>query len=315
MNRREAGLEPLMRSAVVGRLVHALLFVGPEGTGKRRWAEKFAQAMLCRSEGDRPCGRCPACRQVAEGVHPDLHVVEPEKGAIRVGAIRELVEALGMQPYSGGVHVALIDGADRMNESAQNALLKTLEAPVGEVRFLLVARTESALLPTIRSRCQKVRFSEDTIEDCTEQLVRQGLPAPRARMLAGLAQGAPGRAAKLDQDEHYFEVRQDVLAFLEDAAKEQGALSAQSHLVGRKDDAQLVMEQLELFARDRMALENGAEVFEQSDLNRLQACRMDGARMLLAVREARQRLNVNVTWTGVVDGLLFALRACARKGA
>ena len=128
-------MEHLMRSVQAGRIVHALLFTGPRGTGKHTAANLFAQAIFCTG-ADRPCGACPACRRVLAGVHPDLHRVVPdEKNAIRVDAIRDLVDELSMRPYEGGYHVAIIDRADRMNANAQNALLKTLENPVGDVMF------------------------------------------------------------------------------------------------------------------------------------------------------------------------------------
>ena len=97
-------MEHLMRSVQAGRIVHALLFTGPRGTGKHTAANLFAQAIFCTG-ADRPCGACPACRRVLAGVHLDLHRVVPdEKNAIRVDAIRELVDELSMRPYEGGYH-------------------------------------------------------------------------------------------------------------------------------------------------------------------------------------------------------------------
>ena len=89
----DAKMEQLMRSAQAGRIVHALLFSGPRGTGKRTMARLFAQAVLCASPGERPCGVCPACKKCLNYAHPDVHIVAPEKNTIKVDQIRELTEA------------------------------------------------------------------------------------------------------------------------------------------------------------------------------------------------------------------------------
>ena len=127
-------LERLMRSVQAGRIVHALLFTGPAGTGKRTAANWFAQAMLCTG-ADKPCGGCPACKRYLAGSHPDVRVLRPEKNVIKVDDIRDLIEYLSLRPYEGGWHVVIIEQADKMNASAQNALLKTLENPTGDAMF------------------------------------------------------------------------------------------------------------------------------------------------------------------------------------
>ena len=97
-------MEQLMRSVQAGRIVHALLFVGPHGSGKRTVARLFAQAMVCQGES-KPCGACPACKRFLAGSHPDIHVVKPEKKSIGVDEVRELIDALALRPYEGGRHI------------------------------------------------------------------------------------------------------------------------------------------------------------------------------------------------------------------
>ena len=139
------------------RIVHAYLFTGPAGTGKSTLADICAKALLCRAPGGRPCGVCPSCKQFESGNHPDFIRIEPDK-SISVDVIRDVIARLGVKPYEGGRHVAVIRQADKMTPQAQNALLKTLETPPGEDVFFLVASNMTALLPTIISRCRVVRF-------------------------------------------------------------------------------------------------------------------------------------------------------------
>ena len=183
------------------RLGQAYCFHGPSGVGKRTTALALAQAVNCLAPAPGPdaCGACPACRLIAAGAHPDVVAVRPEdKAVIGIDQIREVGARASLRPYQGRTKVWILDPADRMQEPAANALLKTLEEPAGISLFLLVTATPSALLPTILSRCQGVRF--DLLGEAALRtiLARHDRSADEAAAIVPLAAGSAERALTLD---------------------------------------------------------------------------------------------------------------------
>ena len=190
---------------VRGPAPQAVLLVGPEGVGKTTLAMDLAAGLLCTAAvGERPCRRCRACRLVETGNHPDLHRLGPAGPGRQVviggpdakyRGVKDLLAELPLMPVEGGARVAIIEGADRMNEDSQNALLKSLEEPPGGVTIVLCADHEARLLPTVRSRCFRVRLGLVGARDIEAILGDQGLAdPPTAARLGRLAGGRPGVA-------------------------------------------------------------------------------------------------------------------------
>ncbi len=299
-------MEQLMRSVQAGRIVHALLLTGPHGSGKRTMARLFAQAMVCTGH-DRPCGACPACKRFLAGSHPDVHVVRPEKKSIGVDEVRELIDALALRPYEGGRHIVIVEQADKLTPSAQNALLKTLESPSGEAMFFLVTDAPGALLPTIVSRCQTVRFSDLSVEDCAGVLKRRGIEPERARELAGLSQGSVGRALEIDGDGEYRALRQKVLASLEALNGRASVAGAAAPLEEDKGSEDAMLGVMEIWARDLMVLQSGALPYQSGDEARLRRSKIDGRALLNGVVLARMQLASNVSWPNALENMYFQL--------
>jgi DNA polymerase III subunit delta' len=191
----------MIRSAVP----QAVLLVGRDGVGKTTLALDIAAGLLCTAPRDeRPCRACRACRLVEHGSHPDLHRLGPAGPGRQVviggpdakyRGVRDLIGELQLMPVEGGVRVAIIEGADRMNEDAQSALLKTLEEPPAGVTILLCADQEARLLPTVRSRCFRLRLGLVGARDIEAILADHGLAdPPTAARLGRLAGGRPGLA-------------------------------------------------------------------------------------------------------------------------
>lgn len=258
-----AAKELISRLWSAGRLPPALLFHGPDGVGKRTVALRLAAAMMCGDPGERPCGRCLACRKAAHGNHPDLAVVTrlprgsaraddegeedgtaPSKSAplsafIRVDQIREIEEHARYGPREGRARVFVVDPADRMHPAAQNALLKTLEEPPGATILVLVSSRPHALLPTVRSRCLSVGFAVVPTDELARHLESGGMPADEAAMRAALSGGRPGHASSAEI-EALAARREETLAALESLAEGPGAaavlLEAASAFAGEDAD-------------------------------------------------------------------------------
>lgn len=186
-------------------LPHAVLLVGPDGVGKTTIALDLAAGLFC--EGDlnkRPCRECRACRLMDRGAHPDLHRLAPIGPGRQVGiggpgasfpGVRELITELALMPVEGGARVAIIEGAERMTEDAQTALLKTLEEPPAGVMIVLCADQEARLLPTVRSRCARIRLGLVGARDIEAIVSDHDLAdPPLAARLGRLAAGRPGLA-------------------------------------------------------------------------------------------------------------------------
>jgi DNA polymerase-3 subunit delta' len=180
-------------------MTHAWVFTGPPGSGRSSAAVAFAQALICPNLG---CGACNECQSVATGGHPDVEVIRTEGISIKVDEIRELLTRVAWAPSMGGWRVVVMEDADRLTESAANALLKAIEEPGTRTVWLLCAPTLHDVLPTIRSRCRYVQLRTPSAEAVTQVLIKRDSISPTmAEFAARVSQGHIGRAKYLATNE------------------------------------------------------------------------------------------------------------------
>lgn len=284
----------LGRAIGAKRVPHALLFAGPEGVGKRTLALAFARALLCEKGGaGGPCEECTHCRRVLRAIaglderraaaekeygkpddaalfdfrlHPDLVLVEPpsrgRRAEILSAQAEDLVRETYKAPFEARARAFVIDDAHALCSgsmvTAANALLKSLEEPPSRAYFVLVTAQPQALLPTIRSRCQTLRFGPLPLGVVSERLMKEGMPEAEARLRAFLCGGSLGAALELDSEAWRAE-REGLLALLEEAPRlpTVGRLQAADRLRDL-EDTRRALTTLRGLLRDVAALRAGA---------------------------------------------------------
>ena len=190
-------------------MTHAWLFTGPPGSGRSSAAVAFAQALICPNNG---CGTCNDCNSTKTRGHPDVEIIRTEGLSIRVEEVRELLTRVAWAPAMGGWRVVVMEDADRLTESAANALLKAIEEPGTRTVWLLCAPTLHDVLSTIRSRCRHLQLRTPSLEAVTSVLIKRDHIAPNmADFAARVSQGHIGRARYIATNELVRSNRQIIM--------------------------------------------------------------------------------------------------------
>lgn len=204
-----AAKTPEAGQASPGAMTHAWLFTGPPGSGRSNAAIAFAAALVCADDG---CGECNSCRTSLRGSHPDVELIRTEGLSIKVDEIRDLIVRSAWAPSNGQYRVVVIEDADRLTETAANALLRAIEEPGSYTVWLLCAPSLGDLLPTIRSRCRHLQLRTPSTTAIAQMLVENdGIDEVMANHAARASQGHVGRARRIATDEQARGFRHRVL--------------------------------------------------------------------------------------------------------
>ena len=208
------------------RVPNSLLLAGDEGIGKRQFALELAKSLICLEAADgESCGVCSACTRAGKFIfpksedkeshkrlifsdHPDVAMVIPFNRNILVAAVRHLESEANFRPYEASARFLMVDNAEKMNDAASNALLKTLEEPPSTSHIFLITSRPDSLLPTIRSRCQTLRFAPVNDDEIEKYLISErAFTADEARLAARLSRGSIGQALTINVEQ--FRIRRE----------------------------------------------------------------------------------------------------------
>lgn len=209
-------IEMLREMVARDHVGHAWLFHGPEGVGKRTVAMAFLSFLVCRNRtAEDSCGECLSCRQVDQGLFPDIEVLVPDGVFLKIEQVRNAMPRLYFPPVVGPVKGLVLDDAHRLKIEAANAALKTLEEPPPGVIFILVTPAPDLLPRTVVSRCFPVAFGRLSTDEVRSLLAARGIPGETAQVAALVSRGSPGSAMRLAQAEDLAEGADLLRALLE----------------------------------------------------------------------------------------------------
>jgi len=329
--------ELLRRTLESRRVPGALLFSGEEGIGKKLFALEIAKALNCRSPlGVEACDVCSSCARISKLNYPqsddsddwkdiiwtdhtDVGMVVAPKRVLLVNQMRQIEREANYRPFEGKARIFLIEDADKFNDQSANALLKVLEEPPPTSHLILITSRPAMLLPTVRSRCQMIRFSPLTVNEI-EQYLLQTKTASRAqaRLRARLAHGSIGRALESDI-ESFKRQRDGMFKVIEALASDDRALlllsSEELNSGGQKDDYESSLDILETLIRDTLMLSLGVQDHQiVNDDLRSQLAKVaesinagTAANWIAKIEELREQLVVNINRKIATDALLLSM--------
>lgn len=304
------------------KLSHAYIINGETGSGRRLLASALTKTLLCedRTEQGDACGKCKSCLQVDSNNHPDVRFITHEKLSISVDDIRgQLVNDIGIKPYSSAHKVYVIPDSNKMTEQAQNALLKTIEEPPEYAIILLVTENAENLLPTIQSRCVTLNTQPLSKESITQYLIKNLQMEPeRAELAAGFCQGNVGKAIHFASSEDFQEMKRETLQLLKevDSLEITELMAMVKNLSMRKGQINEYLDLMVLWYRDVLMFKVTKDANILLYREEYQAISRQASKksyenienIIKAIDKAKVRLNANVNFDTAIELLLLTMK-------
>lgn len=327
-------IEQLERARQMNRVAHAYLFHGPEGVGKQQIAFAFASALNCLQADLAPCSACESCRKINQHVHPDVRLVTTEAQLVERGLLQlenqtpsrwirnsqldDLADIFHHKPLIGRYKVIIVDDAHNMHTQSQNRFLKTLEEPTRDTVIILVTSHPSALLPTIRSRCQALAFGPLARQQISDFLCSQGAETSQAKVIAAMAQGSLKRALQL-KDEDHLQARNELIDRLNQAIEGDAAdiLSVAQELgASSRGRLELTLDFMEMWYRDllfyKLNVSQSLLVNQDRQAEMDQSAQGTSGRALVdwieKIRSIRRSLGFNANPLMAAEAMLFEMK-------
>ena len=320
---QERVVDGLARAVKSGHVPHAYLFEGPSGVGKRGTALGLALALTCERAPGRGCGACDSCRRIEAGIHPDAPTFAPEGTQLLIEQAKAIVALAQSRPHEAPVGVIVVDDAYTLNASAANSLLKTLEEPAARNHLVLCTSAPERLLPTIRSRAQRVRFGALSEAALLRIATAHAIDPARAAVAVALCDGSAARMLEEARDDVDGTSKWETVALLRAAVTAPGmtpSLDAASTLASDKENKAALPPLVALLARlyrDALVTSAGAPELALFADRARELAALPPARLLRAlgaIVETDAALTSNVNPTLALERLLVELRRPAAGG-
>lgn len=294
-----------------GRLSHAYLVINADKTFIKDYLKILAKLIVC--EKKEPCGVCRNCRLIEQETHPDVHFYPRAGASVSADEVVDLIEKTNLKPVEGDKKVFVLTGAETMNASAQNKLLKTLEEPPAGVHILIGGTSEYPLLPTVRSRTKKLEIPAFSAEKVTDALKSECTDTDKLASAVALSDGTIGNALALYGDENLATVTETAISVITGMKSSRDVLKYSAKITALKSDLDEFLSVFELLLRDLLTCREGKENLAQDKRALKETKKAEGyntAALVYAlekVTEAKKIKKFNGGGVMLVERLLFSV--------
>ena len=210
----------LQNTIANGKIAHSYLFEGEESMGKKMVALSFAKTLLCKEQKLEPCNNCNSCLKFDSFNHPDFKLIEPEGNLIRRNEIANIIKKVNIAPLESNRRIIVIDDSHKIGMEGQNALLKTLEEPPSYINIILITSNSNMIIPTILSRCERIKFHSIESEKTEELLINKyNKTVDEAKFIVHFTKGSVGQAIYLSETQDFFEKRKKTIEIIDSIIK------------------------------------------------------------------------------------------------